>query len=179
MDQGLTGQLLLYIVDQLGERRAVSSAVRLLNLLYLVDLAYYGRRGQTLTGIEWLRSEYGPYFVGWPDLVRSLGIDHRLAMVATERLSDNQVESPSPEGLPTGVRAVVDEVLAQRGGEDLETLLADINATPPVRCGVIDAPLDFTLETDHLLLEEAKRTATDFLTLDELVAVCHECGDDG
>lgn len=30
-------------------------------------------------------------------------------------------------------------------------------------------PLDFTLETDHLLLKNARETATDFLTIDELM----------
>lgn len=58
MNEELVSRLLLYITAKLQEMKAPVSPVRLICLLYLVDLEYYRRHGKLLTGLEWINVDY-------------------------------------------------------------------------------------------------------------------------
>lgn len=181
MNRDLLRNLLLYIVDQLQDMESPISTIRLVKFLYLIDLDYYNQHGQTLTGINWFMYTYGPYFFEWSDLVKSIGFDLETEEVKTPR-GHGLVYRTRPQSLGTlsiGVRGLADRVLKQRADDDLEELLERVYDTLPVKHGVRGHPLDFTLETDHLLLEEARKSATEFHTLDEFLAACGDDEDGG
>lgn len=176
MNLDLVRRLVLYLVDQLQDRELPISTIRLIKLLYLIDLEYYNRHGETLTGIEWVKYKYGPYFFQWPTVVQKAGVDLEVAEVQTERGPGRTYRVyPQPaDVLPLATRALAADVLSKRADDDLDELLEHVYETLPVKYGEHDKPLDFTLETDHLVLEEAKRTATDFLTFEEFTALIGE-----
>ena len=68
------------------------------------------------------------------------------------------------------VNVSIDETLKDLAHEDLEILLERVYGTLPVKYGAYRQPLAFTLETDHLILEQARVEDQDFVTLDELLA---------
>lgn len=172
MDQELTPQLLLYIVDQLQDMGAPISTIRLVKFLYLIDLDHYNQSYQTLTGINWVKYDYGPYFFDWPDLVRSVSLDLEIEEVMTERgagVTYRTIEEQDIPNVSYAIKVMVDRVLKQWAYEDTSILLENVYETMPVKHGEYCEPLDFTLETDHLLLEWARENEDDFVTLDELL----------
>lgn len=174
MNQELTRRLLLYIVDQLQDMEAPISTIRLIKFLYLIDLEHYNQRYQTLTGIDWVKYKYGPYFFEWPSVVRSTGLDLESEEVITEHgrgVTFRTVEEQDiSDTVSFSVQVMIDRILKQWADEDTPILLEHVYETMPVKHGSDLQPLDFTLETDHLLLERAIDTATDFLTIEELIA---------
>jgi len=67
------GKLIQYIVDQLQELEAPISTIRIVKLLYLMDVAYFRRRRKLLTGLEWIGYKYGPYAFQIPQAIQALG----------------------------------------------------------------------------------------------------------
>ncbi|MBA7628550.1 hypothetical protein ES703_36038 [subsurface metagenome] len=67
-------RLLRYIVDQVRDRDAVPTRTRVAKLLYLIDVEYYRRYGQTLTELPWRFLHYGPYAVEVEQLLQSLDL---------------------------------------------------------------------------------------------------------
>jgi hypothetical protein len=174
MNLDLVRRLLLYIVDQLQDRESPISTIRLVKFLYLIDLEYYTRYHKILTGINWIKYHYGPYFFALPEAISSTGLDLETQEVETQhgkgrilRVFEAQDIS---QVVPYSVKVMIDNILNKWADEDTPVLLDHVYQTMPVKFGAHSQPLDFTLETDHMLLEQAKNTATDFLTIDELLA---------
>jgi len=174
MNRELVRRLLLYIVDQLQDMEAPISTIRLVKLLYLIDLEHYDRYYKTLTGIEWVKYDHGPYFFALPEVIGSACLDLEPEEVETTRgkgVTFRSLETQDISGVVRfPVQAMIDRILKQWAHEDTPILLEHVYGTLPVRCGTYRQPLDFTLETDHLLLEHAVETASNFLTIDELIA---------
>lgn len=174
MDRELVRRLLLYIVDQLQDMEAPIATIRLVKFLYLIDLEYYNQNYKTLTGIDWIKYDYGPYFFAWSDVVCSTPLDLETEEVMTKRGPGVTFrvfeEQDISDIVPFFVQATIDRILKQWAYEDLSILLEHVYETLPTKHGIDLKPLDFTLETDHLLLEHALETETDFFTIDELIA---------
>jgi hypothetical protein len=173
MNNDLVRRLLLYIVDQLQDRESPISTIRLVKFLYLIDLEYYTRHHATLTGIDWVKYKFGPYFFALPETIRSTGLDLEIQEVETERGKGRtfrvfETQDISKVG-PYAVGVMINNILDKWADEDTPVLLDHVYETLPVKYGSRGQPLDFTLETDHLLLKQARETATDFLTIDELL----------
>lgn len=174
MNRELVRKLSLYIIDQLQDREAPISTIRLVKLLYLIDLEYYNRRNQTLTGIDWLRYKYGPYFMELPEIIRSVGIDLETTEVMTERGRGFTFRTLQPQDISETIdfatEALINRVIDKWADEDTSVLLEYVYETLPVKYGKMSEPLDFSYETDHLILQLARESAEDFVTLDELLA---------
>lgn len=174
MNRDLVRKLLLFIVDQLQEMEAQISTIRLVKILYLIDLEHYNKYFETLTGIDWIKYEYGPYFFELPGILRSARIDLEPTEVLTSRGKGITYRSQEPQDIskivPFATEAMIGRILKKWAFEDTPVLLGFVYDTLPVKHGNYREPLDFTIETDNLLLEQAVKTATDFLTIDELMA---------
>jgi hypothetical protein len=172
MNRELTRRLLLYIVDQLQAMEAPISTIRLVKFLYLIDLEYFNRRCEALTGIEWVKYDYGPYFFDLPEVIRSTRLDLEPREVETEHGIGITFRSLEPQEIsdivPFSVQVMINRVLKQWAFEDTPILLEHVYGTLPVKHGDYGQPLDFTYETDHLLLQEARESMEDFVTLEEL-----------
>lgn len=175
MNRDLVRRLLLYIIDQLQNMEAPISTTRLVKLLYLVDLEYYRRHSRTLTGIDWVKYKHGPYFFELPNLVRSVSSDLDTDEVLTERgpgftYRTFTAHDDVTDIMPFSTEVMIKNILDQWGYEDLKDILDHVYETMPTKYAHYKQPLDFTYETDHLVLQEARESIRDFVTLDELLA---------
>lgn len=172
MNQELVRKLLLYLVDQLQDMEAPISTIRLVKLLYLIDLEYYRSNYQTLTGIDWIKYDYGPYFFDLPNIIQSARLDLEPQEVLTSSGKGVTFRSLEPQDIsrvvPLNVRLAIERILKEWAYEDTDALLKYVYDTLPVKHSTYKSPLDFTLETDHLLMEWARKNEDDFVTLDEL-----------
>lgn len=172
MNRGLVRSLLLYIVDQLQDMDAPISTIRLVKLLYLVDLECYRQRYETLTGIDWVKHHYGPYFFALPEVLDSVKLDLEPEEVLTERGRGVTYTVYEPQDISDVVSFAtecrINEIIKAWAYEDLEDLLKYVYGTLPVKHGQYSRPLDFTYETDHLLLQVARECPQELVTLEEL-----------
>lgn len=174
MNRDLVRKLLLYLVDQLQDLESPISTIRLVKLLYLIDLEYYKHHFKTLTGIDWVKHTYGPYFFALPDVLQSTEIDLQPVEVMTEsgrgktfRVDDEQDISGLVD---RATEAMINRIVKKWADEDTRILLDYVYTTLPVKYGIKGRPLDFTYESDAIALKEAREQGGDFVTLDELFA---------
>lgn len=182
MNEELVRRLVLYIADRFQDMGAPTVTIRLVKALYMIDLQFYNEYYRTLTGIEWVKYDFGPYFFRWPEVVH--GLKPYMDIEEVETKKGNAVVFRSDERqdifdvVDYGVKVLIDEMLADLAYEDLEILLERVYDTLPVKYGSYCEPLDFTLETDHLILEQARVKDQDFVTLDELMAEISDLPDE-
>jgi len=69
-------RLLLYVVQGLLDQEAYPSRTRIVKILYLIDVEYYRRHRQTLTGLKWICFKYGPYAFSFPRIFQKLDLTH-------------------------------------------------------------------------------------------------------
>lgn len=75
IDIKLLKRLIAYIVDQLTELEGQISKIRIVKILYLIDIEFYGRYRRTLTHLDWIDWKYGPFAFAINDAVRALGYE--------------------------------------------------------------------------------------------------------
>ncbi len=173
MNLTLVKRLILYTIDQLQDRGGAISTIRIIKILYLIDLEYYSRHGVTLTEIDWIFHHFGPYFNDIDKTLRSLSIDIDTREVLTQsgrgftfRSIDEQ---KLPEGLDFVTGQLINRVIKTWALEDTDALLKHVYATEPIKYGSRGQPLDFTYETDGLLLKKAIHTSTEFIPLEAIL----------
>lgn len=149
MKRELVRKLLLYIIDQLQDMEAQISTIRLVKLLYLVDLEYYIHHRKTLTEIDWVYHYYGPYFFALDDILRSASIDLDAREVETTsgkgftfRIFDGQDISKLVE---YATEQQINRIIKKWALEDTATILKFVYDTPPIKSGIRGTPLDFNL----------------------------------
>ena len=177
MNKELVKRLILYLVDQLQDMEAPVSTVRLVKYLYLIDLEYYRRNYQTLTGIDWIRYKYGPYFYAWGDAIKATGLNLEVEEVSTEygpgkiyRVFD---EHKIDDILNFSTEQLARRILKEWCLEDRDVILEHVYNTMPVKYAQFGKQLDFTYETDILAANEAFdeiQATGEFLTIEELLA---------
>lgn len=67
------GKLIQYLVNQLQDLEAATSTIRIVKLLYLIDVAYFRRQSRLLTDLEWIAYKYGPFAFEIPKTIKALG----------------------------------------------------------------------------------------------------------
>jgi hypothetical protein len=148
MNTQLVSKLILFLVDQLQEKNAPISTIRLVKYLYLIDIEYFSKFKQTLTSIHWIRYHFGPYFFAWPDITRSLSIDlepiektTESKRIVTYRVYDEQDIS---QVVSYPVESSINRIIDEWCYEDLDVLLAHVYSTAPMKSASFLQPLDFT-----------------------------------
>jgi hypothetical protein len=173
MNRELVKRLIPYIIDQLRGMEAHISTIRLVKFLYLIDLEYYNRHFKTLTGIDWIKYKYGPYFFEWGDVIRSAGLDLEIEEIDTDHGPGRTYSVPEEQKISDIVdfstEQMVNTILKKWGPEDKDTILKFVYRTSPVEEANFREPLEFALETDHILIERAANTGLKVISLDDLV----------
>lgn len=180
MNRELVRELTLYVASQLRDMDSPISTIRLVKFLYLIDLEYYRRNYETLTGLDWKKYKFGPYAFELPSIFKSLDLDLEPEEVLTSSgrgvTFKSQGQHPLPGGIDSFGASIVNRTIKLQAGHDTPALLENVYATLPVKHGKFGEPLDFTYETDHLVIEDARKTIKDFITFDELVNGIGEAG---
>ena len=171
MKKDIVKNIILYLIDQLQDNDSPISTIRIIKYLYLLDLEYYNRHYKTFTGIEWIKHTYGPYFLAWPNVVNEIGYRLTVKEVKTERGNGLTYRVDEPyridDKVPFGVQKMIDRIIKRWGDEDLEAILDYVYKSFPIENSKFKEELDFTIETDHLLLKRAQDEAESFDTLSE------------
>jgi hypothetical protein len=171
MKKDLVKIIVLYLIDQLQDNGSPISTIRIIKYLYLLDLEYYNGHFKTFTGINWIRYTYGPYFFAWPNIVNEIGYRLSVEEIKTDRGDGFTYRVDEPyridDKVPFGVQKMIDRIVKKWGDEDLEEILNHVYASLPVEESKLNEEIDFTIETDHLLLEKAVEDAESFDTLSE------------
>ncbi len=149
MNRNLVRRLLLYTVDQLQDIDAQISTIRLVKMLYLVDLEYFIRHKKTLTEIDWVFYHYGPYFFEFGDVLRSASIDLNAEEVLTSsgrgytyRVLEDQDISRLVD---FATEQQINRTIKKWALEDTRDLLGFVYNTPPIKKGQRGNPIDFNL----------------------------------
>jgi hypothetical protein len=158
MKRDLVRKLLLYIVDQLQDMEAQISTIRLVKILYLIDLEYYIRHKKILTEIDWVYYHYGPYFFALDDILRSASIDLDAREVETAsgkgftfRIFDEQDISKLVE---YATEQQINRIIKKWALEETPEILNYVYNTPPIKLGKRGNPLDFSLIFEKEILSQ-------------------------
>lgn len=73
-----------YVVQRVREQEGSLSRTKLVKLLYLIDVEYYRRYRETLTGWQWRFHHYGPYAFEFETFLQTLPLDVDEAQVSTQ-----------------------------------------------------------------------------------------------
>lgn len=138
VDTKQLGKLILYIVSQVEELGGFTTPIRLVKLLYLIDLEHQRRFGRTLTGLEWVYHLYGPYAFELPEIGARLGFDlQREEFVSAKGYQGTllHVAEPHdfPPGLSYGVEVLVTGLLRVWADQETADLLQYAYQTEPMR----------------------------------------------
>lgn len=143
-------RLVLYVIDQLRDHGGSVSTIRIVKLLYLIDVEHYRRYGRILTGVDWFFYHYGPYASELAAVLAKPSLDLGEETVRTQRGFDARVFSvAAPQSLEDittfAVETMVRDKVAQWAMEDTRTLLDYVyTSTEPMRRAVFGERLDFT-----------------------------------
>ncbi|TKJ28839.1 MAG: hypothetical protein CEE40_10565 [Chloroflexi bacterium B3_Chlor] len=151
METDMLGRLIHYIVDQLDDLGAGVSKIRIVKLLYLIDVAYFRTRRQLLSSVEWIAYKYGPFAFEIDDAISALGYKlEREELLTTDGYqafvyrADEQPELPSAVDL--GTKMLIDEVINGWAHENLNDLLNYVYfCTAPMERAKFGAALNFEL----------------------------------
>ena len=172
MNRPLVRKLILYLAYKLGEMDAPISTIRLIKLLYLIDSKYFEFTGNLLTNIEWIKYHFGPYFMDWPTIQRSLTIDLDMQEVETERGRGRTFVTLDEQKIPSGIdkfgNSAIRSIIQKWGGSELDDLLEFVYETSPVKLAEHNQPLDFSYLTDHLALRNARLLSEGFISRNDL-----------
>jgi hypothetical protein len=163
MNRNLVRKLLLYIVDQLRDMEGEVSTIRLVKLLYLIDLEYFNNHGSLLTGIEWAYYSYGPYFFELNDVLRSASIDLDAREVITRSgrgfTFKTLEEQTITKDVDFATEQQINRILKKWALEDTRSLLAYVYNTLPIKSGQRGNPLDFSqpLHKEEPMVETRKQ----------------------
>lgn len=150
MKRDLVRKLLLYIVDQLQDMEAQISTIRLVKLLYLIDLEYFKRHNEILTSINWVYYSFGPYFFEVGDVLRSASIDLDSREVLTRSgkgLTFRSLEEQSISKLVDfATEQQINRIIKKWALEETSEILDFVYNTQPIKLGKRGSPLDFSLE---------------------------------
>ncbi len=153
MNLKLVRRLLLYIIDKLQDLDAPISTIRLVKYLYILDMEYFGRHGETLTGLNWIRYYYGPYSFEFPEIISSLGIDIEVEEYPTDqgmgRTFRSLGEQRIDDVLDFSTNALLDRIIEHWSHENLDLLLDYVYSSGALRDKKLHENLDFSGSKKH------------------------------
>lgn len=153
MNRNLITKILLYTIDKLQDLEAPISTIRLVKYLFIVDMEYYRRRGEILTGLDWIRYSFGPYSFEFPDVLSSLGID----IESSERLTDKGMirtfksfgEQRIDDILDYSTTALLDRTIEYWAFESLDLVLDYVYSSGSIYNSKFGDKIDFTKIKKH------------------------------
>ncbi len=154
----LTKQLLLYLVDQLQDQNGMISKIRIVKLLYLIDVEHYRMYGKTLTNLNWEYYLYGPYTFSIDQAIHNAGLDlGQEEVVINEGRISYIYSTDTPQDLEDivkfPVKAMIDREIKQWAYEDTEFLLDYVYYhTEPMKVASFGQALDFSTVQRNLPL---------------------------
>jgi len=111
-------EVLLYVLDKVGAKPNVGETV-LYKLLYFIDFDYYEKTGKSITGLQYIRNDYGPTpTITFASVVESMKKADELEVVETKYFNHKQkkylpVKKPRLEKISGEELKHIDEVLAR------------------------------------------------------------------
>lgn len=147
MDNQLVKNLFQYIVQELYLQEAPVTTIRIIKLLYLIDLAYFKKYKKTLTTVEWVRYKYGPYFFEAPEIIRSTNINIEYEEKPTDKgfvrtfypISNIELS----QKIPFVAEQIINKVIKEWSHEDIQSLLLYVYDTAPMKNTILNQPLVF------------------------------------
>jgi CRISPR/Cas system CMR-associated protein Cmr5 small subunit len=125
------------------------SSIRIIKFLYLIDWEYFQRKKKILTGINWVKYSYGPYFFDWPILIKNNGLDLEINEFETKGKSGRTYRTISPQNISKIVdyptESLINKILEKWADEETKTLLDYVYSTPPVKNTAFNKLIDFSL----------------------------------
>jgi hypothetical protein len=153
-------KLFIYLVDRLQNLEAPISTIRVIKLLYLIDLEYFKHYKTTLTTIEWVRYKFGPYFFAATDVIRSSGIELEMVETARDVGFTRTFKSSKPQDIskdvPFATESLINRITEQWAHENLKTILKFVYNTQPVKETDFGKPIDFSISIPTITPKKRK-----------------------
>lgn len=131
-------EVLLYVLARVGAEPTMGEST-LYKLLYLIDFDYYEQRAASLTGLTYLRTQYGPLPTkSFDELVAHMQTQGELEVVATKHFKNTQRKylpavAPKLCELSAQELKYLDHELTRYGTLSSEQLFEQIQRDPPWR----------------------------------------------
>ena len=86
MKEEKTKSIILYLLKIAQEKKISIGRVRLMKLLYLLDVEYHRHYGKKYTDLEWILYKYGPFAFEVESLYQKVGITEEEIPLKEERI---------------------------------------------------------------------------------------------
>lgn len=151
MPRNKLSDLIVYMAYSLREQDEAGRA-KLVKLLYLVDVEYYRRWAETLTGLRWVFYHYGPYAPAIDQAIDSLGLDIQEESVSVSLASrtgildvPEHLYNEAEKQLTSQEKNLTNRILDAWALEDLNPLLSYVYFhTEPMSNAIRGQELDFS-----------------------------------
>lgn len=143
-------QLIIYLVDQIQDQDGCISKIRIVKLLYLIDVEYYRKFGHTLTNLDWIFYSYGPYAFQINNAINELGyrldpesVQTRIGEKATIYHVDQEADISGFFNF--GTKSMIDKIISHWACEETKSLIDHVyTETEPMKDAVLGEKLDFS-----------------------------------
>jgi hypothetical protein len=151
IDPNILKSLIQYIIFQMEDKDCLLFKTRLIKFIYLIDYEYFRMHRKQITGIPWIRYQYGPYSSELVKFAKEHGID--IGDESSDFTTGNGIKNPSEIDeesieslLPHELRTLTDRIIERWCDENLKILLDYVYCdTEPMENSVFGQPLDFSL----------------------------------
>lgn len=146
-----------YLITRAGSAGLLQT--QFVKLLYLADITAMKTFGRPLTDLSWIRYEYGPFTPEVYQLQERLQeqglavVRQRTNMAGNSYAVIRPTDATVHIDLPTPVRLILDRVVEEYGGLQLQALLHAAYATEPMKDAEFGDSLDLSTaapETDSM-----------------------------
>ena len=150
MDPDRLGQLILYIVDHVKDLGGFTTTTRLAKFIYLIDLEHQRRHGKTMTGLDWVFHNYGPWSFELPDICGRMGYQLGQEEFVSRlgwrgRLLEVPYQQEFPDGLTYSIEVMINGLLKIWADRETSDLLDYVYRTEPMRQATRGEALDFSV----------------------------------
>jgi hypothetical protein len=139
-------QIIKYVVKRLNEKKVTATRLRVVKLLYLIEVEYYAKHFKRLTDIDWICWNYGPYWMSFPEDMKSVREIEEEKIQADREFYSYKIppETEVPNPLSGIDRLLVDHPIEEWATADMRDLLNHVYfRTPPMINATRGARLDF------------------------------------
>jgi len=167
---------ILYLLKIAEEERIPIGKVRLMKLLYLLDIEYYRYYGKTYTGLEWTLYKYGPFAFEVEDLLDKIEVKEEEILLEKGRVFkqlkyefDLREEDIKPS---VKSRGILKNLFKEWGSTDLNRLLDYVYFdTEPMEGAELRRKLDFS---KIILYKREERISISPDVKKKLREICHK-----
>jgi len=171
---------ILYLLKIAQEERVPIGKVRLMKLLYLLDVKYCRYYGEIYTGLEWVFYKYGPFTFKIEDLLDKIGVTEEEILLEKGKIFkqlkyefDMGEENVKPS---VKSRGILKNLFKEWGSTDLNQLLDYVYFdTEPMENAGLRRKLDFS---KIILYKGKEKIAISPYTKKKLREICHKIKQD-